>query len=97
MTFPFHLNGIRPFRLLFSSRFARASDQLTRWACLTNVSGTRASSFTREPRIDGCTLPLSSKLRWDTAAAALLILACFAIATRLRAIFTIVDRSTSDR
>ena len=27
---------------------------------------TRASSFAREPRIDGCTLPLSSKLRWDT-------------------------------
>ena len=95
VTFPFRLNGIRPFRSPFSSRFARASDQLTRWACLTNVSGTRASSFAREPRIDGCTLPLPSKLH--CAAAALLILACFAIAARLRAIFAIVDRLTSDR
>ena len=63
---PFHLNGIRPFRSPFSSRFACASDQLTHCSCLTNVAGTRASSFAREPRIDGCTLPLSSKLRWDT-------------------------------
>ena len=50
----------------FNSCFACASDQLTRWACLANVSGTRASSFAHGPRIDVFTLPLSSKLRWDT-------------------------------
>ena len=71
----------------FNSCFAHASDQLTCWACLTKVSKTRASSFARGPRIDAftCTLPLSSKLCWDTAAA-FLIWACFAIAARLQAI-----------
>ena len=40
--------------------------QLTRWACLTDMSRTRASLFAHGPRIDAFTLPLSSKLRWDT-------------------------------
>ena len=39
VTFPFRLSGIRLFRSPFSSRFMRASDQVTRWVCLTNVAG----------------------------------------------------------
>ena len=52
----------------FNSHFARANDQLTHWAYLTNVSRTWAtcSLFNRGPRINDFTLPLSFKFPWDT-------------------------------
>ena len=73
MTFPFRtvpskLNTSVPFTVQFPFHVRKRSILITHWACITNVSQTGAtcSSFTREPRIDGCTLPLSSKLHWDT-------------------------------
>ena len=69
MTFPFRTvpskrNASVPFAVQFPFRVRKRS--INTLGVSYQRGRTRASSFAREPTIDGCTLPLSSKLRWDT-------------------------------
>ena len=64
-TVPSKRNTSVPFAVQFPFRMRKRSIN-TLGVSYQRNRRTRASSFACEPRIDGCTLSLSSKLRWDT-------------------------------